>query len=242
MLITAHGISDRERDRLEADGRRVSSTRRVRWSCGCIWRHRRLQAEGYHVLVIGRKGHVEVEGIIGDLDDYHVIESAEDVACYPHRRLGIVCQTTMTEERVGRTRSAIAERNPDSDVRFVNTVCLPTKEHHTTSIGCLNASRRSWWSAAATRTTARAVGRLSRAGQAGGARPVGRGAGPRLVQGLCHGRPDGGDLDAGGDHRGGPSDPGLDRFACGRIPAGSRLAGRWSLHYSPVSKRRHVHE
>jgi 4-hydroxy-3-methylbut-2-enyl diphosphate reductase len=35
----------------------------------------------------------------------------------------------MTEERVARIRAAIAARNPDADVRFVDTVCLPTKEH-----------------------------------------------------------------------------------------------------------------
>jgi 4-hydroxy-3-methylbut-2-en-1-yl diphosphate reductase len=128
VLITAHGISDRERERLEADGKRLIDT-----TCPLVLRvhlaARALQAEGYHVLVIGRRGHVEVEGIIGDLDHYDVIESVEDVDGYPQQRLGIVCQTTMTEDRAARIRAAIVERNPNADVRFVDTVCLPTKEH-----------------------------------------------------------------------------------------------------------------
>ena len=128
VLITAHGISDRERRRLEADGKRLIDT-----TCPLVARVHQaaqaLQADGYHVLVIGRRGHVEVEGIVGDLEDPHVIESAEEAATYPYPRLGIVCQTTMTEERVARIRAAIAARNPDAQIKFVDTVCLPTKEH-----------------------------------------------------------------------------------------------------------------
>jgi 4-hydroxy-3-methylbut-2-en-1-yl diphosphate reductase len=128
VLITAHGISDRERGRLEAAGKRLIDT-----TCPLVARvhqaARTLQAEGYHVLVIGRRGHVEVEGIVGDLDDHHMVESDDEVTAYPYGRLGIVCQTTMTEERVARIRAAIAARNPDAEIKFVDTVCLPTKEH-----------------------------------------------------------------------------------------------------------------
>jgi 4-hydroxy-3-methylbut-2-enyl diphosphate reductase len=128
VLVTAHGISDRERGRLEAQGKRIIDT-----TCPLVARvhqaARVLQADGYHVVVIGRKGHVEVEGIVGDLDDPEVVESVEEVAVYPHRRLGIVCQTTMTEDRVARIRAAIVALNPDAEITFVDTVCLPTKEH-----------------------------------------------------------------------------------------------------------------
>ncbi|MGP0065228.1 MAG: 4-hydroxy-3-methylbut-2-enyl diphosphate reductase [Isosphaeraceae bacterium] len=128
VLVTAHGISDRERARLESAGKRLVDT-----TCPLVVRVHQaaqtLQAEGYHVLVIGRRGHVEVEGIVGDLDHPDVIESVEEVAAYPYRRLGIVCQTTATERRVASIREAIAARNPDAEIRFVDTVCLPTKEH-----------------------------------------------------------------------------------------------------------------
>ncbi len=58
-----------------------------------------------------------------------MIEQADDVGAYESRRLGIVCQTTMTERRVAELREIISERNPDAEIRFVDTVCLPTKEH-----------------------------------------------------------------------------------------------------------------
>ncbi len=106
VLITAHGISNRERQRLESAGKHLVDT-----TCPLVARVHQaaleLQAEGYHVLVIGRKGHVEVEGIGGDLDTFDVIEHADDVRSYQSRRLGIVCQTTMTERRVAELRELI---------------------------------------------------------------------------------------------------------------------------------------
>ncbi|MFI5458721.1 MAG: hypothetical protein ACHRXM_25105 [Isosphaerales bacterium] len=78
VLITAHGISDRERDRLESAGKQLVDT-----TCPLVKRvhvaARALHAEGYHVLVIGRRGHVEVEGVTDDLEHFDVIESADEV-------------------------------------------------------------------------------------------------------------------------------------------------------------------
>ena len=75
VLITAHGISDRERRRLW----RPAASSIVDTTCPLVTRvhqaARSLEARGYHVLVIGRRGHVEVEGIIGDLEHSDVIES-----------------------------------------------------------------------------------------------------------------------------------------------------------------------
>jgi 4-hydroxy-3-methylbut-2-en-1-yl diphosphate reductase len=128
VLITAHGISDRERRRLESAGKNLIDA-----TCPLVRRvhqaAQRLQAQGYHVLVIGRKGHVEVSGIMEDLENGQVIESESDVRTYPHSRLGIVCQTTATERHVGAIRAAITAQNPDAEIEFVDTVCLPTKEH-----------------------------------------------------------------------------------------------------------------
>ncbi len=128
VLITAHGISNRERERLEAASKRLVDT-----TCPLVMRAHQaaqnLQALGYHVLVIGRRGHVEIEGIVGDLENYDVIESVGEVAVYPHSRLGIVCQTTATERRVEQIHAAIVARNPQAEIKFVDTVCLPTKDH-----------------------------------------------------------------------------------------------------------------
>lgn len=129
VLITAHGISDRERARLAAGGKRLVDT-----TCPLVTRAHQaamtLQAQGYHVLVIGRAGHVEVQGIVEDLVDFSIIESEDDVRRYPSARLGIVCQTTTAERHVEALRGVISARNPDAEIRFIDTVCLPTKEHH----------------------------------------------------------------------------------------------------------------
>jgi 4-hydroxy-3-methylbut-2-enyl diphosphate reductase len=128
VLVTAHGISNRERERLATAGIPVIDT-----TCPLVARVHQmaisLQAQGYHVLLIGRKGHVEVQGVIEDLHSVDVIESEADVKQFEHSRLGIVCQTTATERQVEALRRAVTARNPNAEIRFVDTVCLPTKEH-----------------------------------------------------------------------------------------------------------------
>jgi len=128
VLITAHGVSDRERARLAAAGKRLIDT-----TCPLVTRAhqaaQRLQAEGRFVVVVGRRGHVEVQGIVEDLARFAVVESPGEVSAYGAPRLGIVCQTTVPSHLVARVRAAVAERNPDADVRFIDTVCLPTKDH-----------------------------------------------------------------------------------------------------------------
>src|SRR5204863_8321501 len=93
VLGTAHGVSDRERARLAAAGREVIDT-----TCPLVRRAHaaavRLRDDGYHVLVIGRPGHVEVRGIVEDLPSHDVVPDASAVRRYPCARLGVVCQTT----------------------------------------------------------------------------------------------------------------------------------------------------
>jgi 4-hydroxy-3-methylbut-2-enyl diphosphate reductase len=128
VLITAHGVSDLERGRLESAGKRLIDT-----TCPLVVRAHRaavtLRDDGYHVLLIGRKGHVEVRGIVEDLPSVDIIESEADIVTYPHNRLGIVCQTTTPERLVKSVRQAIEDLNPQAEIRFIDTVCLPTKDH-----------------------------------------------------------------------------------------------------------------
>jgi 4-hydroxy-3-methylbut-2-enyl diphosphate reductase len=136
-LVTAHGISDWRRSQLEQTGVRLIDT-----TCPLVKRVHQaaqsLQAEGYHVLLIGRRGHVEVQGIVEDLSRFDVIESPDEVRTYDRAKLGIVCQTTATERQVGAIRAAILEQNPHAEIRFVDTVCLPTKEHQRSLMRLLN--------------------------------------------------------------------------------------------------------
>ncbi|KAA5545499.1 4-hydroxy-3-methylbut-2-enyl diphosphate reductase [Roseiconus nitratireducens] len=126
VLITAHGISDAERKRLRAAGKQLIDT-----TCPLVRRvHEaavQLAAEGRHVLLIGKPGHIEVLGIIEDLESYDVIASPQDVRAYESETLGVICQTTMPMQAVDEIRACISRRNPHADIRFIDTVCHPTK-------------------------------------------------------------------------------------------------------------------
>lgn len=127
VLITAHGISDAERRRLEAGGKELVDT-----TCPLVRRvHRAAQtlaAEGYHVLVIGRPGHVEVRGIVEDLRSFDVIARVEEVRAYSHPRLGVVSQTTTPPRSFEPIVAAIRTHNPHAEIRVIDTICQPTRD------------------------------------------------------------------------------------------------------------------
>jgi 4-hydroxy-3-methylbut-2-enyl diphosphate reductase len=126
VLITAHGVSDSERQRLETANKDLIDT-----TCPLVRRVHEaafeLQSEDRHVLVIGKRGHVEVQGIVEDLQSYDVIGAVEEVRGYESRRLGIVCQTTTPPDVVDAIVARIQLRNPRAHIRFVDTICQPTK-------------------------------------------------------------------------------------------------------------------
>ncbi|MDP6582250.1 MAG: 4-hydroxy-3-methylbut-2-enyl diphosphate reductase [Vicinamibacterales bacterium] len=126
VLITAHGVSQAERRRLSAAHEKVLDT-----TCPLVLRAHdaavELQAEDRHVLLIGTPGHVEVRGLVGDLDSYDVVADPNAVRCYERQRLGIVSQTTMPPDLVAAICSRIQEHNPLADIRVIDTVCQPTR-------------------------------------------------------------------------------------------------------------------
>jgi (E)-4-hydroxy-3-methyl-but-2-enyl pyrophosphate reductase len=125
VLITAHGVSQRERERLLAAGKQLIDT-----TCPLVrnaqMAARKLERDGYFVVVIGRAGHVEVEGIVGDLRDCCVAGSIDDVSTWNRDRIGIVCQTTTPPRLAEEIVRTVEHRNPGSEVRFCNTICQPT--------------------------------------------------------------------------------------------------------------------
>ncbi len=127
VMITAHGVSDRERRRLEQGGKQLIDT-----TCPLVHKvHRAAQtlaAEGRHVLIIGRPGHVEVLGILEDLPSGEVVEGPASVRTYEQERLGIVCQSTTPPRLAAEMNAAIRAANPGADVRFIDTICQPTRD------------------------------------------------------------------------------------------------------------------
>jgi 4-hydroxy-3-methylbut-2-enyl diphosphate reductase len=126
VLVTAHGISDRERQRLETAGKQLVDT-----TCPLVRKvhaaAQRLQAGGARVLVIGRRDHVEVRGIVEDLRDPIVLGSPADVVSWPERRLGVVCQTTTPDELADAVLAAVRAANPEAEIEHVDTICSPTR-------------------------------------------------------------------------------------------------------------------
>ena len=128
VMITAHGASDARRAAWRQQGFHV-----IDGTCPLV-RHahaqlKRLVAAGYFPVVIGKVGHVEVRGLSEDFPEACVVEFPGDILKLPRReRYGVISQTT---QRIDRVRVLVAElerAHPASEVRFVDTVCKPTKD------------------------------------------------------------------------------------------------------------------
>ena len=90
---------------------------------------RKLAAAGFHVVIIGRKGHVEVRGLMEDLDECEVVLNEKEIDALKARPyFGVAAQTTQPISRVRVLVDYLQARFPKSEVRFVDTVCQPTKQ------------------------------------------------------------------------------------------------------------------
>ena len=128
VMITAHGTSDKQREALNKRGLEVAdgTCPLVRYAHGQL---KRLVRAGYFPVVIGLADHVEVRGLVGDFVEACVINEAADIRKLPlRRRYGIVSQTTQPIDRVRALVAEIARLHPDAKIRFVDTVCKPTKD------------------------------------------------------------------------------------------------------------------
>lgn len=127
VLVTAHGISEAERARLRSAGKQLVDT-----TCPLV-RHahkaaQELAAEGRRVVVLGKRDHVEVRGIVEDLHRAIVVGSAADVTTWPETRLGIVSQTTTEASAADQLVADIRAHNPHACVRWLDTICNPTRQ------------------------------------------------------------------------------------------------------------------
>ena len=134
VLITAHGASLRRVQAAREQGLNVLSA-----TCPLVHvAHRavrQLVREGFHPVVIGKRDHVEVRGLTEDLAECDVVLCEEDVEQLQSRpRFGVAAQTTQPIEKVRYLVSLIRENFPGSEVRFVDTVCQPTKQRQNAAV------------------------------------------------------------------------------------------------------------
>ena len=128
VMVTAHGASERKLAETRQRGLNVLEA-----TCPLVHvAHRslaRLVGEGFYPVIIGKRDHVEVRGMTEDLADFAVVLSAEDVDRLVSRpKLGVIAQTTQPIDKVRQLVQLIRDRSPEAEVRFVDTVCQPTKQ------------------------------------------------------------------------------------------------------------------
>ncbi len=128
VVIRAHGISPRARERLRGSGAgiRDATCPLVAKVHGVIRKHSRL---GAFTVIIGEEGHPEVDGHRGYAEaGSHLVTGMEDVAGLPDlgdRPVVVVAQTTINMREWGDVEEAILARYPQA--RMFNTICDATE-------------------------------------------------------------------------------------------------------------------
>jgi 4-hydroxy-3-methylbut-2-enyl diphosphate reductase len=134
VMITAHGASEKTLERARSHGLQVFQA-----TCPLVhFAHRAVQQlvrAGFHPVIVGQRGHVEVRGLTEDLAQFDIVLTEEDVRQMTERaRFGVAAQTTQPVEKVRRLVELIRQRFARSEVRFVDTVCQPTKQRQTAAL------------------------------------------------------------------------------------------------------------
>jgi len=133
-MVTAHGASERTMNETRQRGLNVLEA-----TCPLVHiAHRslaKLVGEGFHPVVIGKRDHVEVRGLTEDLAEFDVVLDAEDIRQLRERsRFGVISQTTQPVEKVRRLVQLLRAQFPKSEVRFIDTVCQPTKQRQSAAV------------------------------------------------------------------------------------------------------------
>jgi 4-hydroxy-3-methylbut-2-enyl diphosphate reductase len=86
-----------------------------------------LEKQGYRIIIIGDKNHVEVKGIASRMNQPIIIkDEAELKTVSLPDKVGIICQSTFSEEKFQKIAAQIQQRVKEAKIR--NTTCSPTKK------------------------------------------------------------------------------------------------------------------
>jgi len=134
VIFTAHGVSPQVKQRaVELGLKPVDAT------CSDVVRTHELVADlarnGYEVVYIGRKGHPEPEGVMGEAPGkVHLVQDPADIDALELQgdRIAVTCQTTLsvwdTEDLIGRVKA----RYPQAEVH--NEICRATQERQEAAV------------------------------------------------------------------------------------------------------------
>lgn len=130
VIFTAHGVSPQVKRRAEERGLHCIDA-----TCPDVTKTHdlvtRLVADGYHVIYIGKKGHPEPEGVIGEAPGFvHLIENEADLAALQlseaqTSKLALSTQTTLSQWDTRRLIDAVRTRWPQ--VVVYNDICMATQ-------------------------------------------------------------------------------------------------------------------
>ena len=134
VMVTAHGASQRA-----MIGTRQRGLNVLEATCPLVHvAHRslaKLVSEGFHPVIIGKREHVEVRGMTEDLAEFDVVLDENDMAHLRHHtRFGVIAQTTQPIDKVRHLVRLMRKRFPTSELRFVDTVCQPTKQRQSAAV------------------------------------------------------------------------------------------------------------
>ncbi len=130
LVFSAHGVSQAVRREAAARGFDVFDA-----TCPLVTKVHvevaKLHREGYEFIMIGHKGHPEVEGTMGQLDaGIHLVEDVDDVArVRPAQaaRLAVVTQTTLSVDDAAEILAAVKRRFPQVREPKQQDICYATQ-------------------------------------------------------------------------------------------------------------------
>ena len=130
LVFSAHGVSQAVRREADERGFRVFDA-----TCPLVTKVHvevaKLHKEGYDFVMIGHKGHPEVEGTMGQLDaGIHLVEDVDDVSrvqVAPGTKLAVVTQTTLSVDDAAEILAAVKRRFPDVREPKQQDICYATQ-------------------------------------------------------------------------------------------------------------------
>jgi len=134
VIFSAHGVAPAVREEARARGVRV-----VDATCPLVTKVHvealRYAREGFEILLIGHRGHVEVIGTLGHApEQMHLVESVDAVARVAVRdpqRVAVVTQTTLSVDDTRDIVAAIRQRFPAVRLPSKDDICYATQNRQT---------------------------------------------------------------------------------------------------------------
>jgi len=130
LIFSAHGVSKAVQTEADDRGFQVFDA-----TCPLVTKVHvevaKLHKEGFEFIMIGHKGHPEVEGTMGQLDSgIHLVEDVADVARVQPRqthKLALVTQTTLSMDDASEIAAAVKARFPKVREPKQQDICYATQ-------------------------------------------------------------------------------------------------------------------